>query len=194
MAGVIAGIVAYTTSKIGIGGTVIGAVLGAMLFQILSHFVKEPLKRVKTQKIETRIVYIFPLIIILTIEIIFTLSGLYATPQQIFYILEGATGWNLFRTIGIGLIIMGIYPIIESEYIKSSYGYILLFLGIIKLLQGFGDIKSTLTASYSIIFVEYGLIISLIVIAALLYVIISIIRESVTIIYEEEQINDSGIE
>ncbi|MCC7557948.1 MAG: hypothetical protein KO217_04565, partial [Methanobacteriaceae archaeon] len=58
MAGVISGIVAFTTSQIGIAGTVIGAVMGAMLYQIMAHFIREPLGNIKTQKIETRIVFI----------------------------------------------------------------------------------------------------------------------------------------
>lgn len=40
MAGVISGIVALTTSKMGVSGTIIGVVLGAMLYQFMSHYVK----------------------------------------------------------------------------------------------------------------------------------------------------------
>jgi hypothetical protein len=187
MAGVIAGIVAFTTSKLGIGGTVIGSVLGVMLYQILSHFIRDPLGRVKTQKIETRIVYSFPLIIILVIEVIYVLSFLFVKPHQIFYFLEGATGWNLFRSIGLGLLFMGIYPIIESENIKKLYGYILLTIGIIKLLQGFADIEFGIIDPFSDVFYRFSIIISLIVVAGLLFVIISLIRESIEISYENKQ-------
>jgi hypothetical protein len=38
MAGVISGIVAYTTSQLGIAGTVIGAVLGSKLYQLMTQF------------------------------------------------------------------------------------------------------------------------------------------------------------
>ena len=99
MAGVISGIVAFTTSKMGIAGTVLGAVLGAMLFQFMSHFVKEPLENVNTKKIETRIVYAIPLIIIMVIEIIYIFAAVYWKPEQIFYFLENATDWNLFKSI-----------------------------------------------------------------------------------------------
>ncbi|MBM4240593.1 MAG: hypothetical protein FJ150_02810 [Euryarchaeota archaeon] len=187
MAGVISGIVAFTTSQIGIAGTVLGAVLGAMLYQVMSHYVREPLGRVKTQKVETRIVYAFPLILILIIEVIYVLSLLYLKPQQIFYFLEGLTGWNLFRAIGIGLLCMGIYPIIQPENIKRLYGYIILALGIIALLHGFIDIESPIIDIYSFIYYEFSMIISLIEIAALIFVIISIIKESVTIIREDDQ-------
>lgn len=185
MAGVISGIVAYTTSKMGISGTVIGAVLGAMLYQVMSHFVKEPIGNVKTKKIETRIVYTIPLLIILTIEIIYIFAAVYGKPEQIFYSLENATDWNLFRTIGIGLILLGIYPILISENIKKLYGYIILLVGVVLLLKGLVDANLSLVDLYTPIFTQFGFLISLGVVAALLYVIISVIQESVTINREE---------
>ena len=181
MAGVISGIVALTTSKIGIGGTVIGAVIGAMLYQLMSHFVKEPLENVNTKKIETKIVYVIPLIIILIIEVIYLFSAVYWKPDQIIHYLENITDGSLFRTIGLGLIIMGIYPILQSENIKRSYGYIILSVGIVKLLNGFVDMHSPFVKLYANLFADFGLIISLAVIAALSYVILSIVQESVEI-------------
>ena len=181
MAGVISGIVAFTTSKMGIAGTVLGAVLGAMLFQFMSHFVKEPLENVNTKKIETRVVYTIPLIIIMIIEIIYIFAAVYWKPEQLFYFLENATDWNLFRSIGIGLILMGIYPVLISENIKRSYGYIILSVGIVMLLKGLLDTNLSLVELYAPLFTQFGFIISLGVIAALLYVTISIIQESVLI-------------
>jgi len=191
MAGVISGIVAFTTSKLGIGGTIIGAVMGAMLYQFMSHYVKEPLgnvdakKIVNTNKIETKIVYAIPLIIIVVVEIIYLFSAVYWKPEQIFNFLESATDGSLFRTIGLGLIIMGIYPLLQSENIKRSYGYIILSVGIVKLLNGFVDIHSPFVKLYANLFADFGLIISLAVIAALSYVILSIIQESVEISREK---------
>ena len=137
MAGVIGGIVAYTTSQLGVTGTIIGAVLGSMLFQLMSHFFRKPLEGMKTQKVESSIFYVFPLVIILAIEVIYLLSSFYFKPEQIFYYMESVTGWNLFRTIGVALLIMGVYPLLESEYISKHYGYIILAVGIIKLMGGF---------------------------------------------------------
>jgi len=191
MAGVISGIVAFTTSKLGVGGTIIGAVMGAMLYQFMSHYVKEPLenvdakKIVNTKKIETKIVYAIPLIIIVAVEIIYLFSAVYWKPEQIFNFLESATDGSLFRTIGLGLIIMGIYPLLQSESIKRSYGYIILSVGIVKLLNGFVDIHSPFVKLYANLFADFGLIISLAVIAALSYVILSIIQESVEISREK---------
>lgn len=187
MAGVIAGIAAFTTSKIGIAGTVLGAVIGAMLYQMMSHYIKEPLGNVKTKKIETRIVYTIPLIIIACIEIIYIFSSVYGKPEEIFYLLENATNWTLFRSIGIGLICMGIYPILQPENIKRSYGYLILSVGIIKLLNGFVDVNSPFVTLYESYFVEFGFIISLVVVAVLSYVIISIIQESIVINREPDE-------
>ncbi|MBI5679999.1 MAG: hypothetical protein HZC47_03780 [Methanobacterium sp.] len=186
MAGVISGIVAFTTSKIGIAGTILGAVIGAMLYQVMSHYIKEPLESVKTKKIETRIVYTIPLMIIVGIEIIYIFSAIYGKPEQIFYLLENATNWALFKSIGIGLIFMGIYPILQPENIKRSYGYMLLSVGVIKLLNGFVDVNSPFVTLYKPYFVEFGFIISLVVVAVLSYVIISIIQESIVINREPE--------
>ena len=187
MAGVIGGIVAYTTSQLGVTGTIIGAVIGSMLFQLMSHFFQKPLKGVKTQKVESSIFYVFPLIIILAIEIIYLLSSFYYKPEQIFYSMENATGWNLFRTIGVALIIMGIYPLLESENISKHYGYIILAVGVIKLMGGFVDYNSSIVEIYSPIFYQLNEWISILVIVALSYVIISITWESVTIIHEKDQ-------
>lgn len=219
MAGVISGIVALTTTKLGIGGTVIGAVIGAMLYQVMSHFIKEPLENVNTRKnvhirtnvhtrtnvptkknvptrksvntnrIETRIAYVFPLIIIVAVELIYLFSSVYWKPDQIFHYLESATDGSLFRTIGLGLLIMGIYPILQSENIKRSYGYIILSVGIVKLLNGFVDMHSPFVKLYANFFADFGLVISLAVIAALSYVILSIIQESVEISRETNDNN-----
>jgi hypothetical protein len=186
MAGVISGIVAITTSKMGVGGTVIGATIGAMLYQVMSHFIKEPLEGVNTKRIETKIVYVFPLIVIVVVELIYLFSSVYWKPEQIFHYLESATDGTLFRTIGLGLLIMGIHPIIQSENIKRSYGYIILSVGIIKLLNGFVDMHSPFVKLYANLFADFGLVISLAVIAALSYVILSIVQESIVISHEKD--------
>ena len=187
LAGIIAGIVAYATSILGIGGTIIGAVLGAILYQVMSHIFKAPLEGIKTQNVEARIVYTIPLILIVAIEILFIFAMLYLKPGNLFYTLENATDYNLFRSIGLGLIIMGIYPIIEPENIKKLYGYIIIIVGVIVLLGGFADFKTPITDFYSFIFSELGVLISLMVITALSYVIIEMTKESITIINDKNK-------
>lgn len=190
MAGLIAGIVAYTTSQLGIGGTVLGAVLGSMLYQLISHLVKEPVGSVRTQKVEREIFYVFPLVIILAIEVIYLLSSLYHRPEQIFFALENVTGDNLFKAMGVGLIVMGLYPIIQPESIKKIYGYILVVVGVIKLLMGFVDVNSPVVLFYAPLFTQLNELISLVVIAAIIFVIVAIARESVTIILSKDKEKD----
>ena len=81
---------------------------------------------------------------------------------------------------------MWIYPIIQSENIKRSYGYIILSVGIIKLLNGFVDMHSPFVKLYANLFADFGLVISLAVIAALSYVILSIVQESIVISHEKD--------
>ncbi len=193
MAGLIAGIAAYATTKLGIGGTILGAVLGSMLYQLMSHFIKEPVGNIKTQRVEREIFYVFPLVIILGIEVIYLLSALYNSPQQIFFALETATGDNLFKAIGIGLIVMGLYPIIQPESIKKLYGYILLVVGVINLLVGFIDVNSPVVQLYAPLFYQLKEVISIIIIASITYVIIAITRESVTIMLHKDKDKETSI-
>ena len=186
MAGVISGVVAFTTSKLGVGGTVMGAVLGSMLYQLLSHYFREPLKNVKTERVESRAVFAIPLLIIVIIEFIYLLGNFQWRPQQIFYLLEEATSWNLFRSIGVGLMVMGIYPLLQPETIKKSYGHVLLIMGFIVLLRGLVDVNSPLVTVYRAIFYEFDVLITFTVILGLIYMIISIFRESVVIVIEDE--------
>ncbi|WJI09880.1 hypothetical protein FGU46_07135 [Methanobacterium sp. CWC-01] len=196
MAGVISGIVAYTTSQLGVTGTIIGAVIGSMLYQVMSHIFREPLDGVKTQRVERSIFYIFPLIVILIIEIVY-LFYIFSLPQgDLFFLLERATGWNLFRTIGLALIIMGLFPFVErrlgyEKSISRKYGYVVLAVGVVKLLGGFADLNSAIVNLYSPIFYQLNEIISIMVVIALLYVIIAITRESVTVIYEKDHNKES---
>lgn len=188
MAGLIAGIVAYTTSQLGMGGTVLGAVLGSMLYQLMDHFLKEPVeKNVKTRKIERELFYIFPLVVILAIEVIYLLSSISHSPEEIFFTLEAATGNNLFKLMGAGLIVMGLYPILQPLKIKNLYGYILLAVGVIKLLVGFVDLNNQVTQIYASLYYQVNELVSLVVIAAIAYVIVNLARESLKLYYQREE-------
>lgn len=192
MAGLIAGIVAYTTSQLGIGGTVLGAVLGSMLYQLMSHFIKDPVENVKTQKIEREIFYIFPLIVILIIEVIYLLSSIYHGSWEIFFTLESATGNNLFKLMGAGLIVMGLFPIIQGFYpnilqydINKVYGYILVAVGVVKLLVGFVDVNNPIAQLYASLYYQVNELVSLVIIAAIAFVVVAIARESIQVYHKK---------
>lgn len=194
MAGVISAIVTFTTIKLGIGGTVLGAALGSMLYQFLSHYIKEPLKEpvknIRTKKIESSVVYTIPLFLVLSIEIIYVLHPFYWKSEKIFYFLEGITNWNLFRSIGIGLLAMGLYLLFFPSDIKQKHGYLLILVSLIMLTRGFCDvggsisdvIKTFLELSYPYL--------SFIIIFLLLYLIIHILKESVEIKIDEGEKNE----
>lgn len=190
MAGVISGIVAYTTSQLGVAGTVIGAVIGSMLYQLMNHFFRKPIDNVdsfRTQKMESSIFYVFPLILILGIEVIYLLASFYNSPGLIFQSLETATGWNLFRTIGIGLLIMSVYPLLEPDRIDRKYGLIVMAVGLVKLMAGFVDFQSPIVSLYLPLFQQFNELISIVLIAALLYVVVSIIHDSMPVKSEKDE-------
>lgn len=193
MAGVISGIVAFTTSQLGVAGTVIGAVIGSMLYQLMNHFFRKPIDSVdslRTQKVESSVFYVFPLIIILGIEILYLFSSFFHTFGVIFESLETVTGWNLFRTIGVGLLVMGVYPLLEPDRISPKYGLMVLAVGLVKLMAGFVDYQSSLVNLYLPVFQQFNELISLVLIAILLYVIVSIIHDSMPFKGEKDQIKD----
>ncbi|MGI6483294.1 MAG: hypothetical protein ACOX08_08495 [Methanobacterium sp.] len=190
MAGIISGIVAYTTSQLGIAGTVIGAIIGSMLYQLMTHFFRKPIDNVdslRTQKVESSVFYVFPLIIILGIEILYLFSSFYHTFDVLFQSLETATGWNLFRTIGVGLLVMGVYPLLEPDRISAKYGLMVLAVGIVKLMAGFVDYQCSFVNLYSPLFQQFNEIISIVLIAVLLYITVSIIQDSVHLKREKDQ-------
>lgn len=193
MAGLIAGIVAYTTSQLGIGGTVLGAVLGSMLYQLMSNVLKDPVGNVRTQTVEREIFYVFPLVIILVVEVIYLLSSIYHSPEQIFFTLESATGNNLFKLMGVGLIVMGLYPVIQPQKINKIYGYILLVIGVTKLLVGFVDVNTPVVQLYASLYYHVNEIVSLAVIAAIGYVIVAIARESIQLYYKKGEGQEKDI-
>ncbi|HHY00392.1 MAG TPA: hypothetical protein GX531_03335 [Methanothermobacter sp.] len=197
MAGIISGIVAYTTSQLGIAGTVIGAIIGSMLYQLMTHFFQKPIDNVdilRTRKVESSVFYVFPLIIILGIEILYLFSSFYHTFDVIFQSLETATGWNLFRTIGVGLLVMGVYPILEPDRISAKYGPMVLAVGLVKLMIGFVDFQCSFVNFYLPLFQQFNEIISIMLIAVLMYVIVSIIQDSMSFKRSKDQNNSVEVE
>lgn len=122
--------------------------------------------------ISTKILFIFPLVIILIIEIIHFLGAAGVIPYDIFLNLENITNWRLFRTIGYALIVMGLYPII-SKKIKSSYGILLIIIGIIELVIGYADVNVQASMIYSL-FESIKEYINIVIIAGILYTVLTV--------------------
>lgn len=187
MAGMISGIVALTTSILGIGGTVIGAVLGAILYQIISIFVKEPLENATIRKVENEVVYILPLILIAIILIIFIMAYFNSEFFSYYARLKEFTDNNLLRLMGMGLIAMGIYPIIQSKNIDKKYGLIVLFLGVLLFFRGLIDISQHVLNLYGSLMGEFDYFVPLAILLVLLFVILKIFLGSVKLYNERDK-------
>jgi len=187
MAGIISGTVALTTSILGIGGTVIGAVLGTIIYQIISIFVKEPLENATIRKVENEVVYILPLILIAILLVVFIMAYFNSEFFNYYYYLKEFTDNNLLRLMGIGLIAMGIYPLIQPKTIDKKYGLILLFLGVILLFRGLIDIDYNILELYGVLIGKYDYFIPLAIFLALLFVILKIFLKSVKLYSERDK-------
>ena len=187
MAGLIAGLVALTSGFLGVAGTVIGAVFGAILYQVLSIFVKEPLENTTVKKVEREIVYIIPLGLIAVFLVIFLVALLYSYSiyypdfLELFRQLEETTNDNLLRFMGIGLIAMGIYPLLQPNTIKRKYGVTILALGFVLLVRGLLDMNPDLLHIYADMFGYFDVILTVIILLILVFVIIKILLGSVSL-------------
>lgn len=190
MAGLISGIVALTTTFLGLTGTVYGAVLGAIIYQIISMFIKEPLENTTIRKIENEIIYTLPLILIAILQFIFILAiyhsmhYLYSDFLLYFNQLETITNNNLLRSMGIGLIAMGLYPILQPKNIKKIYGVITLIVGLVLLFRGLLDVNPAIFELYTSLFGQFDLILSIIILLVLLFIIVMIFSESLNLYFK----------
>lgn len=180
MAGFIGGTVALFTSVLGVSGTIIGSVLSSFLYQLLSSYSEEKIDAgsLRKPKLANEIVYIFPLVVIGIIELIFLLSALHYRFDMIFDFLESAVANNLFRLMGIGLIILGAYPYFNSNNIDKRNGTVVLIVGVLLLLRGLMDISSITSKIFYAVFAPFDSLFALVVIVLLALVILNIIISS----------------
>lgn len=193
MAGVISGIVALFTSWLGVSGTVIGSVLSSFLYQLLSTYYDEKTKDVDFSKVGRRhkdksrtihknsdltrkIVFIFPIVVILLIECLFCLTYMHYGFLKIFNLLEAATDQNLFRVMGISLILVGCYPFLKPKIVKRKNGFYLLLVGILLLLRGLIDVHPLVTKIFYLGFHKLDIVFAMLVIIVSLIVIINVLK------------------
>ncbi|MBE6512927.1 MAG: hypothetical protein E7Z75_07300 [Methanobrevibacter olleyae] len=177
MAAFISGTVALFTSVLGVSGTIIGSVLSSFLYQLLSGYSEEKIEEgaLRKPKLANEIVYIFPLVVIGIIELIFFLSALHYRFDMIFDFLESAVANNLFRLMGIGLIILGAYPYFNSNNIDKRNGTVVLIVGVLLLLRGLMDISSITSKIFYAVFAPFDSLFALFVIVSLALVIFNIL-------------------
>ena len=174
MAAFISGTVALFTSVLGVSGTIIGSVLSSFLYQLLSGYSEEKLE-LRKPKLANEIVYIFPLVVIGIFELIFVCSALHYRFDMLFDMLEAAVNNNLFRLMGLGLILLGAYPFFDSNNIDRRNGTFVIFLGILLFLRGLVDITDTTSMIFHTIFAQFDLLFAIFVVIGLALVIANIL-------------------
>ena len=186
LVGFISAFVAIATTLMGVTGTIIGSVISSVLYNMLSEALEKPVQeRSFSSDFEWEIAYVFPLVVILFIQLLFIFALLSEsgylpyTFLNAYISLQGVAGNNLFRVLGIALIVMSVYPfVLKPDFIKKSHGVITAFIGIIFLARGFVDFGNFLTELYHPIFVYFDFPIAVIAFFLILYVIISILRSA----------------
>lgn len=175
MAGVISGIVAITTACLGISGTVIGSVLASILYQLLSAYAENTDIEQHKHKIDIDIVYVFPLVVIGGILFVFLLSDFIHPFGLIFGKLEDITNNNLFRAMGLGLLLIGLYPLFNSKNISKTKGVTVIISGILLLLWGLTDLAIPMLDVFDSFFYTFDIFMAIIIIGILAYVCISVL-------------------
>jgi energy-converting hydrogenase Eha subunit A len=186
LVGCISAFVAVLTSVLGVAGTVIGSVISSVLYNMLSEALEKPVSSATfSTNFEWEIAYIFPLAVIALIQLmlIFALLSewgiLPGTFLNVFMVLQNFANNNLYRILGIGMLVISIYPfVLKPDFIKKSHGMIIAFVGLIFLARGFADAGNVFTNMYDIIFVYFDFPIAVIALILILFVIIQILSSA----------------
>lgn len=189
LVGFISAFVAILTSILGVAGTIIGSVITSVLYNMLTEALSSPVSEAKfSRNFEWEIAYIFPLVVIGLIQLLLIfalLSQFGILPQTFlnaFLSLQHLANNNLYRILGIAMIIISVYPIVlKPDIIKKSHGAIIAFVGLIFLARGFVDAGNVITNFYDGLFARFDFpiaVIALILIFFVIYKILMSARES----------------
>lgn len=194
--GVVSAFVAVLTYVLGLAGTIIGSVITSVLYNMLTEALEKPVDGVSIKdNFEWEVVYVFPLVVIALIQILFILAifseeGILPYTFLNFYLsLQDVAANNLYRILGIALLVISVYPLVlKPEYVKRAHGIIIAIVGIIFLARGFVDFQSSFTESYRVIFANFDLPIAIIALVLLLIVIVRILYLAI----KETSSNNAG--
>ena len=189
LVGCISAFVAILTSVLGVTGTVIGSVISSVLYNTLSEALEHPVEQATfSHKFEWEVAYVFPLAVIALIQLllIFALLSeagiLPHTFLNVFLSLQNLANNNLYRILGVAMLIISVYPLVlKPDIIKKVYGVIIAFVGLIFLARGFVDINNRITDIYDVVFAYFDLPIAIVALVLIVYVIVKILlsaRES----------------
>ena len=186
LVGCISAFVAVLTSVLGVAGTVIGSVISSVLYNMLSEALEKPVtSSAFSSKFEWDIAYIFPLAVIGLIQLllIFAMLSEYgilpSTFLNAYLSLQHLANNNLYRILGVAMIVISVYPIVvKPDIIKKSYGAIIAFVGLIFLARGFVDSGNLITNIYDVVFVYFDFPIAVIALILIVYVIFKILQSA----------------
>lgn len=189
LVGFISAFVAVLTSVLGVTGTIIGSVVSSVLYNMLTEALDRPVSEAKFSKnFEWEIAYIFPLVVIALIQLLLILaflSGWGILPNtflRAFLSLQNLADNNLYRILGLAMLVISAYPlIVKPDIIKKSHGAIIAFVGLIFLARGFVDVGNAITNIYDVVFLYFDFPIAIIALILILFVIYKILlsaRES----------------
>ena len=183
LVGFISAFVAVLTSVLGVAGTIIGSVISSVLYNMLSEALENPVANATfDHNFEWDIAYVFPLVVIVLIQLllIFALlaqAGFLPDAFLQFYLsIQNITENNLYKILGLALIIMSVYPLLlKAENIKRIHGIIIGFVGLVFLARGFLDVESRIVDIYDGIFMHFDFQIAIITFILLVFVVVKII-------------------
>ena len=182
----ISAFVAVTTAILGVAGTIIGSVLSSVLYNVLSEALEKPVENAKiSTNFEWDIAYVFPLIVILIIQLMLILAFLSEwgfLPKiflNIYLSIQGVASNNLYRILGLSLVVMCAYPfVIKRNHVKRFDGIVILFVGLLFLARGFSDMGNSVSQVFRLVYSYVDFPIALIAFLLLLYVIHSILSSA----------------
>ena len=156
----ISAFVAITMAVLGVAGTIIGSVLSSVLYNVLSEALEKHVSDAKLpSNFEWDIAYIFPLVVILIIQLLLILAFLSewgilpSVFLNVYLSIQGIASNNLYRILGLSLIVMSVYPfILKRDIVTRNDGILILCIGLIFLARGFSDMGGTITSAYGVIF------------------------------------------
>lgn len=189
LVGCISAFVAVLTSVMGVAGTIIGSVISSVLYNMLTEALEKPVGQASfTSNFEWEIAYVFPLVVIAIIQLLFILALLSDwgflpyTFLNVYLSIQNFADNNLFRLLGVALLIISVYPIVlKPDIIKKSHGAVIAFVGLIFLARGFVDFKTAITDFYSPVFIYFDFpiaIVAFVLIIVVIYNILKTARES----------------
>lgn len=186
LVGFISAFVAVLTSVMGVAGTIIGSVISSVLYNMLTEALDKPINNATFRSdFEWDIAYVFPLVVIALIQLllIFALLAefgiLPSTFLNVYLSIQDFANNNLYRLLGVALIIISAYPLIlKPNFVKKEHGVIIAGVGLIFLARGFVDLGNRITAIYDGVFAHFDLPIAIIAFILLVFVIVKILNST----------------